>query len=160
MVWIAASAIGMIFARTLLKRERAIEALIWLFEKAELEISHYSLSLASLVKEAAKESSARLLPFILLCAKKTENGTDFPKAWKESVEKAPPPLSKKEREELSNFGFLLSSCDKEGALKMLDFYKKSFDFSLSDARAARKKYSKPCIFSGFFVGGIIFITLI
>lgn len=160
MVWIAISAVGIISAEWFLRHEKALEALLWFFEKTELEVSHYSLSFPVLIEEASKESSARVLGFIPLCADKIKSGVDFPKAWKQSIEQKPPPLLKKEMEMLSDFGTLFSSCDKEGVLKLLDFYKKSFEVSFAEAKGARKKYAKICVFSGLFVGGIIFITLI
>lgn len=160
MVWISISAIGIISAEWLLKHEKTLEALLLFFEKTELEISHYSLSFPALIEEASKESSTRMLIFIPLCADKIKAGIDFPKAWRQSIEQKPLPLLKKEKEMLLDFGTLFSSCDKEGVIKMLGFYKKSFEVSLNAAMGARKKYAKLCVFSGLFVGGIIFITLI
>lgn len=150
----------MMLAERLLKREKALEMLLLFFSKTELEVSHYSLLFSSVVEKAANDLSVRSLGFVKLCDERIKNGEDFPKAWKESIMQKPPPISKAEKEKLVNFAFDVSSCDKDGVIKTLDYYRETFELSLSDAKQTRKKYARLCICSGIFIGGIIFITLI
>lgn len=160
MVWLAASAVGMMIAARFLKREKTLEQLISFVSMTELEISHYSLAFSEIVEKAATEKSYDCLLFIPLCFEKITNGTDFPKAWKESISEKMPEISKNDEKKLLSFGDVLSSCDKEGVLSVLSYYKKTFDESLLEAKQARKKYAKLCVAVGVFAGGVIFMTLI
>lgn len=160
MVWLAASAIGMMIAARFSKREKTLGQLISFVSMTELEISHYSLAFPEIVEKAANEKSYDCLSFIPLCFEMIMNGTDFPKAWKESITEKIPELSKSDEKKLLSFGDVLSSCDKEGVLNVLSYYKKTFDESLFEAKEARKKYAKLCVAAGVFAGGVIFMTLI
>lgn len=160
MVWIAAAWLGIMLADRFSKREKAIDGLISFFRRCEIEISHYSLSFPSLIEKIASEESPRTLQFILLCNQKIKNGEDFPDAWKKSLEENPPIILPNEKERLSRFGTLLSSCDTQGVLSVLSFYEEFFKASLAEAKSAKKKYAKLCIAGGVFVGCVLFMTLI
>lgn len=125
----------------------------------EIEISHYSLSFPSFIEKVEKEDSFKNLP-ISLCAEEIKRGVDFPDAWKKSVERKPPLLLREERKRLSEFGAILSSCNKDGVLKVLSFYEEIFKSSLIEAKNSKNKYAKLCMVCGIFAGGVIFMTLI
>ncbi len=160
MVWLAVAGVGMMFAERFSRREKGIECLLALFKKMEIEISHYSLSFPDFIEKTAKENSLKNPRFLPLCAEKIKAGTDFPIAWKESIEEKPPLLLREEKERLFEFAAVLSSCDKDGVLKVLSFYEETFKNSLTEAKSAKNKYAKLCVACGVFAGGVVFMTLI
>lgn len=160
MVWLAAAWLGMMLAERFSRREKEIERLLALFKRMEIEISHYSLSFPDFIEKAEKEASFQKLRFVSLCAERIKSGADFPVAWKKSVEDKPPILLCEERKRLSEMGAILSSCNKDGVLKVLSFYGEIFKNSLNEAKSAKNKYAKLCTVCGVFVGGVIFMILI
>ncbi len=160
MLWIATAATGLMIAELFLRRERAIEKLLALLSRMELEVSYYALPFPDMIQKISREASETMPEFVSLCGEMLCKGCDFPMAWKESIRARSPLLSKKEREQLSDVGSQLSGCSESGVLKLLSFYSKSFSLSLEEARLSRKKYSRLFVLFGVFVGGIIFITLI
>lgn len=123
----------------------------------KLEVAHSEQSLPAIVKQLADEKSSNRLKFLRSCTELLDSDVDFPVAWRSGLEKSLKFVKSEQREMLCELGTVLCTCDKEGVFELLNLYEERFKEFSSQARAERKKYSRLCLLSGVFVGGIFFI---
>ena len=156
-MWLALSALGVAAAQRLSGRIKALENVLSLFQKIGLEIRQFSRPLPQLVEQLAGEENGERLAG--MCVGFMKAGDSFPLAWKKGTDSCSLPFKREERKMLSRLGKELSSCDREGCFQVLDAYTRRFTLLLEEARATGAKYSKLCFFSGVFIGGMVFITM-
>lgn len=158
LVWLALSVLGAAAAEKLLRRVKALEYVLSLLRKIEFEIRRFSRPFPQLAKIlAAQEKEPGLAAE---CVRFLNEGESFPTAWQKGTQSSSLPFKKEERKILSTLGKELSSCDREGCFQVIGVYSERFSLSLDEAKNARAKYSKLCLFSGVFIGGMVFITMI
>ena len=139
LVWLAFSVLGAFACERLSRRVKALEGVLRLLKKTELEIRQFSRPLPQLAEIIADEEKGDGLA--AECVRFLKAGESFPSAWQKGTEKSP------------------SSCDREGCFQVLEVYFERFSSLLEEAKSAKAKYSKLCLFSGVFVGGMIFISI-
>lgn len=157
LVWLAFSVLGAFACERLSRRVKALEGVLRLLKKTELEIRQFSRPLPQLAEIIADEEKGDGLA--AECVRFLKAGESFPSAWQKGTEKSPLPFKSGERKMLSFLGRELSSCDREGCFQVLEVYFERFSSLLEEAKSAKAKYSKLCLFSGVFVGGMIFISI-
>ena len=157
LVWLAFSVLGLLAGERLSRRVKAFESVLKLLKKTELEIRQFSRPLPRVAEIIAAEEKENGLAFE--CVRFLKAGESFPSAWEKGTEKSSLPFKNEERKMLASLGRELSSCDREGCFQLLKIYFERFSALLQEAKAAKAKYSKLCLFSGVFVGGMIFISI-
>lgn len=157
MVWTALTALGAILSGKLAEREAMLEVLTVFLCRIRLEVAHSERSLPEIIKQLSEEKGLSGLKFLKPCTELLNSNVDFPVAWRSCIERTLKSIETAQREMLCELGCVLCTCDKEGVFELLSLYEERFGEFFARAKAERKKYSRLCLLSGVFVGGIFFI---
>lgn len=156
-MWLALTALGTIAAELLSRRVKAIDSVLLLLKRIELEVRQFSSPFPQLMNKIANEEKESGIAGD--CVRRLNDGESFPEAWENGIKNSRLPFKKEERIMLSRLGKSLSACDREGVFQVLGICSDRFEIFLSEAKQTKEKYSKLCLFSGVFVGGMIFISI-
>lgn len=156
-MWLALSALGMIAAENLSRRVKTLENVLLLLKKTELEVKQFSRPFSEIAKKLSGCEKGNGLASE--CLRFLNEGEKFPAAWEKGTQGCRLPFKKEERKMLSQLGNDLCSCDRDGCFQVLGVYFERFKLFLDEAKASKSRYSKLFLFSGVFVGGMIFISI-
>ncbi len=160
MVWLAATVCGVMLAERFSMRQKTLENLLSFFCLVKLEVTHYLLPFSEAVIKIADGSPGCKLKFVNVCVERLRKNEDFPLAWEKSLEQEPLCIGRDDTMLLSSFGKTVCQCDINGVEEILAYYSERFEKSLSQAVRSKEKYSKLCMFSGLFAGGVAFMIII
>lgn len=160
LVWLALVALGACKAKKLNERERLIYDILSMLSKIKSDVKYYALPLPSIIDKLSECSNEFLKKHFKKCSESLDKGTGFTEAWKEAGMTSMAVLSHDEFESFCSLGEQLSSKDSETLLASLDASADRFEMFFNRAVKEREKYSRLALFSGVFLGGIVFILVL
>ena len=126
------------------------------------EIEFNRKPIIAIFRENCQGSSYKPLSFISQCVRLTEDGKDFPTAWKLAVKnnKTAALLRPRDIQLLLSFGSQLGTTDVSGQVSLCVLYEKLFEEELKSAQNHEEHYGKIYRQSGIFIGAAIIILIL
>lgn len=159
-VWIGLTVIGVNFSSRLKKRCDLFKDIILMIENLSGEINYMSKPLDKIIHEISKNNASFNLPFIPLCNRFLQSGTDFPVAWEKSIEEAKLPLSSEERARLILFGKSIGKTDAENQKGIFNIYLSIFNSFNECAEKEKERLYTTSLTGCFLCGCALFILIL
>ncbi len=140
------------------KRQILLEETITFLNVLIVSIEYSRMNIIRIICSLSEEGTVRNLDFIRNCACELERGSDFPKAWNESVKDALLYKSS-EKDKLLQLGAFLGTSDSVNQINIIKSYIVYFSGFLDNAADDYNRYGKVLSLFGMFLGSAVFILV-
>lgn len=142
LIVLTSSGTGFLLASNLNKRVENIELILSMIERIKTNICYSKTPTPQIIINLASYNLYKPLTFLSECQNMMREKTDFPTAWKKSVDKSSLHLQKDDITYLKSIGEILGSSDAESQINALDLTAGFLEQNLNDAKTIKNTNGK------------------
>ncbi len=131
-----------------------------MIREMKIQLEYLNMPVYDILKEVKSKAYLSDLVFLENCSDMIKNGSDFPTAWKISIENTSLCYKRNEKDRLLHLGMNLGASNTESQLSILDMHSLYFDEFLSKAKAKKQKQGNLSVALAALMGCMIFILII
>lgn len=160
LLWISLTCVGVISSTKLKTHITILEKTLIMLEEMKIQLNYLNVPIFDLLTNLSEKEYLKGLFYLKECHSDLEQGIDFPRAWKNSIENASHLYKTDEKERLLQLGCNLGASSTENQLNILDLQIVYFTEFLENAKNQSEKYGSTITALGVLSGCMVFILVI